>query len=73
MRKNRDVKHATTKAKRNYLVSQRNYHISKLVSGDVLAIGMEKKTSKRVMYELCYDNAKLKYERELNLCYMVTA
>ena len=43
MRKNRDVKHATTKAKSNYLVSQRNYHISKLVSGDVLAIGMEKK------------------------------
>ena len=43
MRKYRDIKLVTTEGKRNYLVSERNYHTTKFFTGNLLAIGMRKK------------------------------
>ena len=53
----------------NYLVSEPNYHTSKLsvyLSLSVLEI------SKTVMYEFSYDYVKPKYNQEAQLCYMDT-
>ena len=42
VRKHRDIKLVTTETRRNYLVSQRNYHTTKLFTENVLAIEMKK-------------------------------
>ena len=42
-RKHRDNKLVTTERRRNYLVSEPNYHTRKLVTGNLLAIEMKKK------------------------------
>ena len=42
VRKNRDIKLVTTNKKRNYLVSEPNYHTAQLFSNDLLAIEMKK-------------------------------
>ena len=38
VRKHRDVKLVTTEERRNYLVSEQNYHTTKLFSENLLAI-----------------------------------
>ena len=38
MRKNRDIKLVTTEKRRNYLVSESNYHTAKLFTENLLAI-----------------------------------
>ena len=43
MRKHRDIKLVTTDEKRNKLVSEPNYHITKRFSENLLAIEMKKK------------------------------
>ena len=43
-RKQRDIKLVTTEKKRNYLVSERNYHTTRLFTKNLLAIEMKKKT-----------------------------
>ena len=40
VRKDRSIKLAKTERKKNYLVSEPNYHITKLFTEDVLAIEM---------------------------------
>ena len=45
--KNRDIKLATTERRRNYLVSEPNYHTAKFFQENLLAIEMKKKTSKQ--------------------------
>ena len=47
MRKHRDIKLVTTERKRNYLVSEPNYHTTKFFTEDLLAIEMEKKSKKQ--------------------------
>ena len=42
VRKYRDIILVTTEAKRNYLVSQPNYHTKKFLSKDLLAIELRK-------------------------------
>ena len=42
VRKHRDIKLVTTKRRRNYSVSEPNYHITKLFSENLLAIEMKK-------------------------------
>ena len=42
VRKHRDIKLVTTDKRRNQLVSEPNYHTTKLFSGDLLAIEMKK-------------------------------
>ena len=85
---NLDVKLPTTDARRNYLVSEPNYHTSKVVFGDSLAIEIKKKRglmnelvllglplleiNETVIFEFWHDNVKPKYRPKANFCYMVT-
>ena len=75
LRKHRDIKLATTEKRRNYLVSDPNYHTTKFFTENILAIEMKKtetlmnkpvylglsilEISKILMYELWYDYVKL--------------
>ena len=43
MWENRDIKLVTTERRRNYLVSEPNYHTTKFFTENVLAIEMKKK------------------------------
>ena len=77
VRKHRDIKLVTTEKRRNYLVSEPNYHSTKFFSENLLAIEMTKTQmfmskpvylslsildlSKKVMYEFLYDYIKPKY------------
>ena len=77
MRKHRNIKLVTTKRRRNYLLSEPNYHTTKFFTENLLAIEMRKiqilmnkpvylglsilDLSKNVMYEFCYDYVKPKY------------
>ena len=87
VRNHRDMKLITNEARRNYLVSEPNYHTTKLVSEDLL--GIEKKTqilinkpvnlglsilesSKVVTYEFWYNFVKPKYGEKAKLCYIDT-
>ena len=74
--------------KRNYLVSESNYHTTKFFTENLLAIEMKKipvlmnkpvflrlsilDLSKTVMYEFWYDYVKPKYDEKAKLCYMDT-
>ena len=87
-RKHRDIKLITTDKKRNYLVSEPNYHTKKWFSENLLAIEMKRikvkmnkpvylglsilKISKTLMYEFWYDYIKPKYQTYAKLCYMDT-
>ena len=51
VRKHRDIKLVTTGARRNYLVSQPNYHPANFFSENLLAIEMKKKKNKKTYYE----------------------
>ena len=44
VRKHRDIKLATTERRRNYLVSEPNYHTKKFFTENLLATEMKKKT-----------------------------
>ena len=87
-RKYRDIKLATTEKRRNYLVSEPNYHTTKFFAENVLATDMKKgqilmstpvylglsiiDLSKTAMCDFWYDYAKPKYCKNLKLCYMET-
>ena len=43
MRKHKDIKLVTTETRRNYLLSEPNYHTTKLFSENLLAIEMKKR------------------------------
>ena len=43
VRKHRDIKLVATERRRNYLVSELNYHTAKFFKGNLLAIEMKKK------------------------------
>ena len=47
VRKHRDIKFVTTEKRRNYLVSETNYHITKFFTEKLLAIEMKKKKHKQ--------------------------
>ena len=82
VRKHRDIKLITTERRRNYLVSEPNYHTTKFFTKNLLAIEMKKtkilmnthvclglsilELSKILMYEFWYDYAKLKYGEKSN-------
>ena len=77
VRKHRNIKLVTTESRRNYLVSEPNYHTTKFFTENLLAIEMRKTKilmnkpiylgllvldlSKTVMYEFWYDNVKSQY------------
>ena len=77
LKKHRDIKLVTTERRRNYLLSEPNYHTTKFFAENLLAIEMRKteilmnkpvylelsisELSKILMYEFWYDHVKLKY------------
>ena len=46
VRKHRDIKSVTTETRRNYLVSEPNYHTTNFFTEHLLAIEMKKKKNK---------------------------
>ena len=88
VRNHRDIKLVMTDKKRNKLVSEPNYHTTKLFSENLLATEMKKTKvkmnkpvylgmsildiSKTLMYEFWYDYIKPKYQDRVKLCYMDT-
>ena len=88
VRKHRDIKRVTTERRRNYLVSEPNYHTTKFFTENLIAIEMKKteiilnkpvflglsilELSKILMYKSWYDYVKPKYDEKAKLCYMDT-
>ena len=88
VRKHRDIKLVATERRRNYLVSEPNYHTTKFFTENLLAIEMKKteilmnkpvylglsilELSKILMYEFWYDYVKPKYGEKAKLYYMDT-
>ena len=88
VRKHRDVKLVAIERRRNYLVSEPNYHTTKFYTENLLAIEMKKtempmnkpvclglsilELSKILMYEFWYDYLKPKFDEKEKLCYMDT-
>ena len=84
VRKQRDIELVRTNKRRNYLVSEPNYHTTKWFSEDLLAIEMKKKKlkmnkpvylrlsilqiTKTLMYEFGYDYIAPKYQQNAKLC-----
>ena len=82
VRKHRDIKLVTTDKRRNQLVSEPNYHATKWLSENLLAIEMKKikvkmnkpvylglpvlETSKTLIYEFWYGYIKPKYKKMQN-------
>ena len=50
VRKHRDIKLVTTERRRNYLVSEPNYHTTKLLTENLLAIEMKKMRYLRISF-----------------------
>ena len=86
--KHSDSEIVTTERKRNYLVSESNYHTTKFVAENLLAIEMKEteilfnkpvclglsilELSKILMYEFWNDYVQLQYRGKAKLCYMDT-
>ena len=88
VRKHRDIKLVTTERRRNYLMSEPNYHATKFVTENLLAtetkkiqilmnkpvyLGLSKlKLNKILMHEFWYDYEKPKSGKKVKLCYLDT-
>ena len=81
VRKHRDIKLVTKEKRRNYLVSEPNYHTTKFFTENLWAIEMKKSVclglsafdvSKTAMYEFWNDYIKPNYGENANFCYMDT-
>ena len=88
MRKHRDIKLVTTDKRRNQLASEPNYHTTKYLSEDLMAIEMRMikvkmnkpihlsmsilDLSKTLMYGFWYDYIKTNYQGRAKLCYTDT-
>ena len=86
VRKHRNIKLVATERRRNYLVSEPNYHTTKFFTENLLATDMRKTQilinkpvylglsildlSNTVIYEFWYDYVKPKYDENAKLCYM---
>ena len=58
VRKHRDIKLVTTERRRNYLVSEPNYHSTKFFTESLLAIELKKKQSKICSFRTFNTKAK---------------
>ena len=88
VRKQRNIKLVATERRRNYLVSEPNYHTTKFFQKNLLAIKIIKTQilmnkpvylglsildlSKTVMHEFWFDYVQPKYGENAKLCYMDT-
>ena len=84
VREHRDIKLVTTERRRNYLVSEPNYHTTKFFTENLLAIEMKKTSTlwnkpvylgfsileliKMLMHEFWHNYVKLKYGEKSKLC-----
>ena len=88
VRKHRNIKLVTTERRKNYLVSEPNYHTTKFFKESFLAIKIKKtqilmnkpvyfglsilEMSKNVGYEFWYDCVNPKYDGKAKLCCLNT-
>ena len=82
VRKHRDIKLATNKNRRNYLVSKPNFHTTKIFTESYktgmcmnkpVHLGLSVlELSKTLMHKFWYDYVKPKYGEKPKLCYMNT-
>ena len=88
VRKHRDIKLTTTDKRRDQLFSEPNYHTTKYLSENLLAVVMKKikvkmnkpvhlglsilEISKTLTYEIWYDYVKPKYQDNAKLYYIDT-
>ena len=88
VKKHKNIKLVTTGRRRNYLVSEPNFHVAKFFTENLLAMEMKKieilmnkpvylglsilELSKILMYVFWYDYVKPKYGEKAKLCYMDT-
>ena len=88
VRKHREIKLVTTERRRNYLVSEPNYHTTKFFTEHLLAMEMKKteilmnkpvylglsilELIKILMYVFWYDYVKPKCGKKIKLCYRDT-
>ena len=88
VRNHRNIKLVIIERRKNYLVSEPNYHTTKFFTENLLAIEMRNTQillnspvylglsildlSKTVVYEFWYDYVKPKYGENAKLCYMDT-
>ena len=83
VRKHRDIKLVSTNKRRNYYVSEPNYHTTKCFPETLLAIEMKKikikmiglsilEIIKTLIYEFWYDYIIRKYQNNAKLCYTDT-
>ena len=88
VKKHKDIELVKTEKRRNYLVSETNYHTTKFFTQKLLAIKMRKThifmnkpvylaspisdMNKIVMYELWSNQVKSKYREKAKVCYMDT-
>ena len=87
VRKHRDIKLVTTERRRNYLVSEPHFHITKFFTKNLLAIQTKNwntyeklvclglsilELSKTLVYEFCYNYVKAKYGGKAKFCSMDT-
>ena len=88
VRRHGDIKLVTAERKKDYLVSEPNYHTTKFFTGYLLVIEMKKtqillnkpvylglsvlELSEILIYEFWYDYGKPKYCEKSRLCYMDT-
>ena len=88
LQKHRDINLVTTERRRNYLMSESNYHTRKFFQENLLAREMKKRQmlmnglvylgfsildlNKTVMYDFWYDYVKPKYGEKAKLSYVDT-
>ena len=78
VRKHKDIKLVITEKRKNYWVSEPNYHTTKIFTQKNMNLMIVDlwlstlKLSKVLLHEFLYDYVKPKYDEKANLCYMDT-
>ena len=71
VRKHRGIKLVTTERRRNYLVSEANYHTTNFFTEHLLALTSILELSK-ISYQFWYDYVKTRFGKKAELSYMDT-
>ena len=71
VRKHRGIKLVTTERRRNYLVSEANYHTTNFFTEHLLALTSILELSK-ISYQFWYDYVKTRFGKKVELSYMDT-
>ena len=71
VRKHRGIKLVTTERRRNYLVSEANYHTTNFFTEHLLALTSILELSK-ISYQFWYDYVKTRFGNKAKLSYMDT-